>query len=144
MVYKKDKPKKEKTQEQIEKDIIRAQERELKKQLNKEKKEKGIGALIIEVRGSNVMVSYIPIETLDKKIYNAINSYIQYSIESSKVVVLKAGDDLRIIEEYDQILNNDHLNLESNSDLDLNNMNNTNQSESLAKLSNSHNDLSTI
>ena len=40
LVYKKDKPKKEKTQEQIEKDIIRAQERELKKQLNKEKKEK--------------------------------------------------------------------------------------------------------
>jgi hypothetical protein len=111
---------------------------------DKEKKEKGIGALIIEVRGSNVMVSYIPIETLDKKIYNAINSYIQYSIESSKVVVLKAGDDLRIIEEYDQILNNDHLNLASNPDLDLNNMNNTNQSESLAKLSNSHNDLSTI
>ena len=111
---------------------------------DKEKKEKGIGALIIEVRGSNVMVSYIPIETLDKKIYNAINSYIHYSIESSKVIVLKAGDDLRIIEEYDQILNNDHLNLGSNPDLDLNNRNNTIQSESLAKLSNSHNDISTI
>ena len=32
-------PKKEKTQEQIEKDIVRAQERELKKQLQKEKKD---------------------------------------------------------------------------------------------------------
>ena len=39
LVFKKEKPKKEKTQEQIEKDIIRAQERELKKQLQKEKKE---------------------------------------------------------------------------------------------------------
>ena len=39
LVFKKDKPKKEKTQEQIEKDIVRAQERELKKQLDKEKKE---------------------------------------------------------------------------------------------------------
>ena len=39
-VYKKNKPKKEKTPEQIEKDIIRAQERELKKALDKEKKEK--------------------------------------------------------------------------------------------------------
>lgn len=39
LVFKKEKPKKEKTQEQIEKDIIRAQERELKRQLQKEKKE---------------------------------------------------------------------------------------------------------
>ena len=39
LVFKKEKPKKEKTQEQIEKDIVRAQERELKKQLQKEKKE---------------------------------------------------------------------------------------------------------
>ena len=40
LVFKKEKPKKEKTQEQIEKDIIRAQERELKRQLQKEKKNK--------------------------------------------------------------------------------------------------------
>ena len=39
LVFKKNKPKKEKTQEQIENDIVRAQERELKKQLQNEKKE---------------------------------------------------------------------------------------------------------
>lgn len=39
LVFKKDKPKKEKTQEQIENDIVKAQERELKKQLQNEKKE---------------------------------------------------------------------------------------------------------
>ena len=39
LIFKKNKPKKEKTQEQIENDIVRAQERELKKQLQNEKKE---------------------------------------------------------------------------------------------------------
>lgn len=73
---------------------------------DQESAEKGPGALMIDVRGSNVVVSYLPTSVIQVDILSIIYGYIQVPLGTPgyKVVVLTGGDTMRVLEEYEQII----------------------------------------
>lgn len=73
---------------------------------DQENQEKGAGALMIEVRGSNVLVSYLPTNMIQADMLSIIYSYIQVPLGTPgyKVIVLTGGDTMRVLEEYEQII----------------------------------------
>ena len=110
LVFKKEKPKKEKTQEQIEKDIIRAQERELKKQLQKEKKDQEKEA--IKKEKEEIKENKEQLKNMKKDTNEAMKiskEYKQRAKEINKKFKEDANPDDHLIEQ--------HKNINDNSDM---------------------------
>ena len=110
LVFKKEKPKKEKTPEQIEKDIVRAQERELKKQLQKEKKDQEKEA--IKKEKDEIKENKEQLKNMKKDTNEAMKiskEYKQRAKEINKKFKENANPDDHLIEQ--------HKNINDNSDM---------------------------
>ena len=110
LVFKKEKPKKDKTPEQIEKDIVRAQERELKKQLQKEKKDQEKEA--IKKEKDEIKENKDQLKNMKKDTNEAMKiskEYKQRAKEINKKFKENANPDDHLIEQ--------HKNINDNSDM---------------------------